>query len=1184
MSNNIQKIVLQELTLLLQPLIMAAQSNEYRQDLFASIGIDLTAITGLPVDELENLLTTIVNSYQVFKEVASTPPKTIEEFLAALDAAADLFEILDNLPTIIENLGQATSTEFKNLTRDLISFIVISYLRELFPPIYHLAVLLTIIQDEDSAPLCDPIYATDGKIVRLPYAKPELRLNRIAELVKDPITLLKNEYLTPNGLATAEDAQYTADKLFPRLGNFLASLGADVIYGWEPDYGINFGSFGNEIAMGTLMVEFPLFLGNSLPDSTFGFTLSLNPAEHGNLGLVVTPFGEFVFTHTTEEWEFVFDLTAGIAGFAIGANGLTLPDSLLTNTSVNARFTATKLPEIVEAEEQIEEDTEENIENTTEAEEEVKEVAFLLGSAKGTRLEIADFNLSGEVNLQSSQQDYGLLLEIGRAALVITASDGDAFLQEVLPPKELLAEFDFAIGWSKSNGFYFRGSAGLEGIIPLQAGIAGVLVIDSAHLAIRPNQDSSISAIVGATIYVQLGPFGLLVEKLGLEANFAFPPQSGNLAVTQLSLGFKLPDGVLLVINAGIVSGVGYLSYDKTRAQYAGVLMLEINGSIMLKAIGLLTTRMPDGKKGFSLLVILSLEGFTPIQLGFGFTLNGVGGLLGVNRTVVVDTLQSGLKTGALDAIFFPVDPITEITNIVNGLNNVFPIQRGHYVFGPMFILGWGTPTIITAEIAIVFELPSFSRLIILGRLKSALPSKEKPLIYIQVDVLGVIDFDKRTLSIDATLRDSKLAAYTLTGDMALRANWGEQPNFILAAGGFNPRFQPPSNFPNLERLAISLATGNNPRLRLEAYFALTSNTVQFGARLDLYTEAFDFSITGCLSFDALFQFSPFQFIADIIGMVALKHGASVLMSVQLDMTLSGPTPWHVRGNASFKVLGIKVSISFDKKFGPAEQPALPKPITVLPLLLEALRDKRNWSGQLPKQEHARVSVREISDNTAILVHPLSDLTISQRVVPLNLEISKYGNNTVFGERLFKITAVEIAGKPLPTVPATVTDLFAAGQFLEMSDSEKLASPSFEPMQSGIQIGMDAVSYGAPIETDIEYETIIVDENKGMSRLKGVKYKIPADRISIMTSINAIKQAAIDKTGQAKYRTNGLNIKLEPRDYVVATTSDLKIANIAEITGGNQTATQQALRKYLKAHPELRGKLQVVRKATGVIA
>jgi uncharacterized protein DUF6603 len=51
--------------------------------------------------------------------------------------------------------------------------------------------------------------------------------------------------------------------------------------------------------------------------------------------------------------------------------------------------------------------------------------------------------------------------------------------------------------------------------------------------------------------------------------------------------------------------------------------------------------------------------------------------------------------------------------------------------------------------------------------------------------------------------------------------------------------------------------------LRFEASLALTSNTVQFGARLDFSHSDAVFTLAGFLGFNALFQFAPFQFIAD---------------------------------------------------------------------------------------------------------------------------------------------------------------------------------------------------------------------------------------------------------------------------------------------------------------------------------
>jgi hypothetical protein len=95
---------------------------------------------------------------------------------------------------------------------------------------------------------------------------------------------------------------------------------------------------------------------------------------------------------------------------------------------------------------------------------------------------------------------------------------------------------------------------------------------------------------------------------------------------------------------------------------------------------------------------------------------------------------------------------------------------------------------------------------------------------------------------------------------MALRAGWGRQPQFVLAIGGFHPRFAPPPGLPALQRLALQLADGDSLQLRCQAYLAVTSNTVQFGARVDLHAAGGGFSFDGMLGFDAILQLAPLAF------------------------------------------------------------------------------------------------------------------------------------------------------------------------------------------------------------------------------------------------------------------------------------------------------------------------------------
>ena len=359
-------------------------------------------------------------------------------------------------------------------------------------------------------------------------------------------------------------------------------------------------------------------------------------------------------------------------------------------------------------------------------------------------------------------------------------------------------------------------------------------------------------------------------------------------------------------------------------------------------------------------MVIIFAEGFAPIQLGYGFALTGIGGLLAINRTFDEEALRAGLKNHTLDSVMFPDDPIRNAPQILSNLNNFFPPANGHHLFGPMVQIGWGTPALITADLAVVLEFGARLRLLILAQVVAILPKRENDLVRLQMDAIGVIDFDQGTAALDATLYDSRLLKkFVLTGDMAMRMKWEGTPNFALAVGGLHPAFNPPANFPKLERIAINLSSGDNPRIRCEAYFALTANTVQFGARAELYAAAAGFSIQGEIGFDVLIQLDPFQFLAEFYAQLQLKRGSSNLFKVRVEGALAGPRPLHVKAKATFEILWWDVSIRVDKTLVGGEKPPLPEPIDVLPRLKEALGNPGNWVSQLPAGQRPMVTLRE---------------------------------------------------------------------------------------------------------------------------------------------------------------------------------------------------------------------------------
>jgi len=670
--------------------------------------------------------------------------------------------------------------------------------------------------------------------------------------------------------------------------------------------------------------------------------------------------------------------------------------------------------------------------------------------------------------------------EIKALTLRLGSSEGDGFLDKILEGAEIEGQFDLGLEWTGSKGLVIKASGGIEILIPLHKTV-GFIEIESALIGLRIKPDAVLELEVSAIFSASLGPLNAVVERMGITSQLKMTDGSDlKYGFFDLSLGFKPPNGVGLSIDAGVVKGGGYLSFDFDREEYAGALELTFANFLALKAIGLVTTKLPDGSKGFSLLIIITVEFGTGLQLGFGFTLLGVGGLLGLNRASNSEALLAGIRAGSVANIMFPRDVVANAPRIISDLRAFFPAEEGKFLIGPMAKLGWGTPTLVSVSLGVIVEFStqgSFSveSLTILGVLKVALPTEEAAVLQLQVQFLGRIEFDKRRAYFFASLFDSRILFMTIEGEMGMLIDWSDNPNFVLSVGGFHPRFSPPPlPFPAPRRITVELS--NNPfyRVRVEGYFAVTSNTAQFGAQAELEFKIGDvFQINGHIAFDALFQFSPFYFIIEISASVSLRVFGTGVFSIRLEFALSGPTPWRARGSGYISLLFFEFAADFDVTWGESADTTL-EPVAILPLLSSELKKEQNWTARLPEGSSIQVSLRKLEGAQDTLVfHPLGTLLVTQRLVPLALTLDKLGNQKPSDFKKFDIT---LEGNSLQ--PTQADEQFALAQFKNMSDAEKLSQAAFQPLQGGLVLSdADNGGYqtGRAVKRVVRYETIVID-------------------------------------------------------------------------------------------------------------
>ena len=1013
----------------------------------------------------------------------------------SFEAVANLLEVSGQVIEAVSALVDAGGpvAGLSNLGEDLAEFLIGRWLALRHPLLHDIGVLLALVEPAWEQTATGARVSGD-KLVRRDFRINRLHADRLVDLIKDPVGTLRGVYANP--LATDDDAAALADKLFPRLQHLLTSVGISSRYGIDADDATALGDWAPRMAH-----AFIIYVDDALagaPAST-GLVVHISPASRGGLGLVFSPFGSLSITRNFGRWAVAMQASANVDAIAWGSHGPSIAASAGA-TELDASISASLTPPPDGG------------------------PAVMFGSADGTRLELGGVTFHGETRLSLASPSLAFAADVTKSKLVI-AGGGDSFVSSLLPDKGLEADFDLGLGWSSGGGLTLRGSAGLETDVPVSLSVGGV-TLSSLHLALKAS-DAGVESEISGILSASIGPIQATVDRVGLGAHLTFPDRGGNLGGANLALGFKPPNGVGIALDMEGLTGGGFLSHDEATGNYGGVLQLSLQETITLTGYGIIGTKMPDGSPGYSLLIFITAEDFGGIQLGFGLVLQSIGGMVGIHRTYDLNVIRSGLKSDILGALLFPRDPVKNAPALLQALAATFPARQNSYIFGLLARITWLTPTIVQADLAVIVEVGARTRLLVLGRVSALLPSRDNDLIRLILDADGSLDFNAKTFEADAVLVDSRLAhQFPVTGSAALRARWASNANFVLAVGGLNPHFAPPDGFPQLERVAIALCSGNNPRLICEAYLAVTANTVQFGSRTSLYAEAIGFSIAGDLGYDALITLEPPHFLIDFRASVQLKHGSTNLFKVTVDGSLEGPLPLRLHAKATFEILWFDFSVSFDYTLASGGGQIATPAVALEAKVQAALTDPNNWTTQREATLASGVAFSTLAPGAPPALDPLGKFTIQQQVAPLNTQqpLDTFGGVPISGARRFAFVA---SFNNLPGTP--VSGAFAPGRYLNMSDDDKLAAPSFENRDAGVVLGDGAVSFDPKgvIPALLGYDEFVINAPPpGLAAAaagpvvlpKPSPYKLPAGALTAQRPNGAAARAPVRNVGAARFR------------------------------------------------------------------
>jgi hypothetical protein len=970
----------------------------------------------------------------------------------------ELFDVIDSLQALVTGLSQIERDDlpdslndrelWEGLALDLPEYLIVRYLERYKPVLYGLLRLAGVIEDDGTA-----LEPENGD--RHPYVRKVIVWDNLVALIGDPPGHLQRLYGWEAGGTPFDHA-----RLLDELATFVTLAGGRA----------------ERLAMRETIVK-PFYGSSAPPADARELALPVlrgrvdgAPAEQGVLLAPIprTPGGSvdglYVANLTWgsargtiklgDDWDLevigALDAT-GVVGAKVRPDGLAWAQ---TPTEGRLELALVGTP---------------------------AQPWLLLGAAGGTRLEVGGLRLAlafiggtaPDVALEARTLPAG---DRGGIAFTIDPGSGDSFMGRLLP-EPIEADLDLDVSWSARHGFTLSGGAGLTLTIAVDKTL-GPITLESIHLALAGDSEGA-SLGLGVTAAALLPPFSARVDNVGLllKVQSADEGIAGGLV---LSAAPKPPDAVGLDVDiAGVVSGGGFIGHDPAIGRYYGGLSLDFI-AVGLDAVVVVDTQLPGDPDGFALFASLSLS-FPKLPLGFGFFLSGVGGLVCVNRTLDAEALAGGLKSGAVDAVLFPTDVVADAALIVSQLDSWFPVAEGSAVFGVAATITWGTPkTIVTGQLGVALSFPDLE-IAVLGSVELVLPDEELALLELHMDTVGAIDVAEQTVLVAASIYDSTLLdTWSLSGDMALYARMGDDPYFLLSVGGYHPDFEPPAGLPSavrdLDRMRVEVKISDDIWYALEAYVAVTSNTLQFGAQASLEASmrflGVTYTVAGHAGFNVLLVLTPFSFSAGFDASVTVTAGSSdrELTSIWVSAHLEGPKPWFATGTASFSFFGIDVP--FHVEFGGPTAPQIPARENVLELVVAALADAAAWRGVTPTGADASavlpavdepVADEDDSEKPPLPVRPDAELEALQTVAPLARTLEHYGIYEIDGPDRLDITGVGIGSASEDW--DTVVDWFAPAQYDDMNRAEKLAAPSYEQMTAGVRFAAESVTFGSQSRT-----------------------------------------------------------------------------------------------------------------------
>ncbi|MCQ2134122.1 MAG: hypothetical protein MJY88_04060 [Bacteroidales bacterium] len=761
--------------------------------------------------------------------------------------------------------------------------------------------------------------------------------------------------------------------------------------------------------------------------------------------------------------------------------------------------------------------------------------------------------------------DFGYKGSVKNLVFNLDLAKVNSFFEAIMKDSISFNLESLEIGYGYKDGFTFNGDASVR--IPINKTIDFKAVkLDNLAIEVGLPKLRGVSLGFGTNITADLSGVKLTMADIGFALDMNLLTEDYKFGDFDISPQFKMPDGIGLSINIeGTLTGTGALKWNKETGEIMGAAELRILEMCGASALFILNSKPVDGAP-FSFMGALCVF-FTPsIQLGMGFSLSAIGGSLGIHRRIDTDKMRNAVKDGSLTSILFVKDLDKHLSEVLANVTSYYPVKKNQFFFGALAQLKWAE--IFTIEAGLFVQAPSPVQILLAGGLHLTIAEAVDKLLAINANFLGVFD-PAVGISFDAELVDSSIVGIELHGSVALRIYWGgTTKGFILSAGGFHPEYTPEPGFNvgKMKRMGLKLDY-SILKLSMDSYFAVTSNTVQFGSDTRLQIGWDKFGLSGYMYYNVLFQFNPFAFRFDAGVGLAVKCGSWTLMSVGADLDVSGPAKWHIKGKASFWFILVKIKIDFSKTWGKSQSTSDKKYIDIQSLLVKSFEQDENWAVVRGDLVDGLVNIAKFEKEMGLVMNPFDTLDFNQSEVPFGTDIEKYGEDLPGDVMRIELDTVGFEGDRVKAAHSDLTSSFAPSLTKKMTDAEKLHAPSYKDVNAGFNVKVDpdavqmpdSVSYASVLESDVQD----IDPDIWAAwekKAAGVKKKVTA---ASTTTEEASAMAMTKKSVRPSSRrtATGFNRYIKELDSNYTVETRIKIADIIKCIEEEDYSAIEAINK-----------------------